>query len=41
MPQYPKIQQGAGLLRPRQAVMWAQQKKDDKTVAIVEEGALE
>ena len=41
MPQYPKIQQGAGLLRPRQAVMWAQQKIEDKTVAAVEEGALE
>ncbi|HMY21043.1 MAG TPA: S8 family serine peptidase [Polyangium sp.] len=41
MPQYPKIQQGAGLLRPRQAVMWAQQKKDDKNVAVVDEGALE
>lgn len=41
MPQYPKIQQGAGLLRPRQAVMWAQQQKHDKTVAAVDEGALE
>lgn len=41
MPQYPKIQQGAGFIRPRQAVMWAQQKKQDKFVAVVEEGALE
>ncbi len=41
MPQYPKIQQGAGLIRPRQAVMWAQQRKQDKFVAVVEEGALE
>jgi len=41
MTQYPKIQQGAGLLRPRQAVMWAQQKKQDRFVAVVEEGALE
>ncbi len=31
MTQYPKIQQGAGLLRPRQAVMWAQQQKKDDT----------
>lgn len=41
MPQYPKIQQGAGLLRPRQAVIWAQQQKQDKSVVAVEDGALE
>jgi serine protease AprX len=41
MPHYPKIEQGAGLLRPRQAVMWALQRKQDKHAAAVEEGALE
>nr|QVV57690.1 putative subtilisin-like protease [Myxococcales bacterium] len=41
MPHYPKIEQGAGLLRPRQAVMWALQRKQDKHAAAVEDGALE
>jgi serine protease AprX len=41
MPKFPKIQQGAGFLRPRQAVMWALQKRKDRSATHVVEDALE
>ena len=37
MPQYPKIQQGAGLIRPRHALMWSLTQREDTTAAEIED----